>query len=51
MSQHSANTIADNNTEKAAKIRQILPLLAAMLPALCGLGFQIAGPRSQKLES
>ena len=51
MSQHSAATIADKNTKRDGRFRQILPLLVAMLPAVCGLGFQIAGPRSQAMEA
>ena len=50
MSQHSADTTAQHKTKQRGRIRQLLPLLAAMLPVVCGLGFQIAGPRQQVLE-
>lgn len=36
--------------KRTGRLRQILPLIVAMVPAVCGLGFQIAGPRPQQLK-
>lgn len=50
MSQHSADTTADNKNKQPGRLKQLLPLFAAMLPVLFGLGFQAAGPRPQPLK-
>jgi len=50
VSQHSADTTADNKNKQPGRLKQLLPLFAAMLPVLFGLGFQAAGPRPQQLK-
>lgn len=51
MSQHSADTTAHHKSKQQSRIRQLLPLLAALLPVVCGLFFQLAGPRPQALAN
>jgi hypothetical protein len=51
VSQHSPETVTNSTSRQAGRFRQILPLLLAMLPAVCGFGFQVAGPRPQTLKS
>lgn len=50
MSQRSDKTTAQPENKPCGRFRQYLPLCAAMLPVLFGLGFQAAGPRSQPLN-
>lgn len=51
MSQHSVDTSAENKSGKRGRFRQVLPLLVAMLPVFCGLGFQAVGPRPQAMKA
>lgn len=51
MSQHTVDSSTHNKSGKFSRIRQILPLLVAMLPVVCGLGFQAAGPRPRTLDA
>ena len=51
MSQHSVDTSTENKPSNRSRIRQVLPLLVAMLPVVCGLGFQSAGPRPATMEA
>lgn len=51
MSQHSTADTADKPLKKPGRFQQILPLIAAMVPVICGLGFHIAGPRPQLLPT
>ncbi len=50
MSQHSADATARNKNKPPSRFHQLLPLFAAMLPVLFGLGFQSVGPRPQLLK-
>jgi hypothetical protein len=50
VSQHSADATARNKNKPPSRFHQLLPLFAAMLPVLFGLGFQSVGPRPQLLK-
>lgn len=50
MNQHSVDTTTHNKNKRPSRPQQLLPLFAAMLPVLLGLGFQTAGPRPQQLK-
>lgn len=50
MSQLLTDEATENRRTSPGRMRQILPLLFAMIPAVCGLGFHVAGPRPQILK-
>jgi len=50
VSQHTVDSSTHNKPDNSSRIRQILPLLVAMLPVVFGLGFQAAGPRPQTMK-
>lgn len=51
MSQHSTDQTQDDRPANAGRLQRILPLIVALIPAVCGLGFQVAGPRPQVLKA
>jgi hypothetical protein len=51
VNQHSADTTTHTKNQPPSRFRQLLPLFAAMLPVLFGLGFQAAGTRPQLLKN
>lgn len=51
VSQHKSELDTHSVQTSPARFRQHLPLLAALIPVICGLGFHVAGPRPQTLQT
>jgi hypothetical protein len=51
VSQHNSEIDTHSVQTSPVRFRQHLPLLAALIPVICGLGFHVAGPRPQALQS